>query len=120
MLNAGKPDHDTLIRASYAAFNAGDMEAAAACLAPDVVWPNQLDGGTINGREAVVAYWKRLAQVHRHQYEVIQCKEDVPGIVKVSLVRTVEDLAGTVLSKGLLHHRHTFRDGLVVHMEFVI
>lgn len=55
MLNAGKPDHDTLIRASYAAFNAGDMEAAAACLAPDVVWPNQLDGGTINGREAVVA-----------------------------------------------------------------
>jgi SnoaL-like domain len=50
--------HD-LIRASYAAFNARDLDAALAGVHPEVDWPNAVDGGRLHGRAQVREYWSR-------------------------------------------------------------
>ena len=46
-----------LLRAAYAAFNARDIDAALATMAPDVVWPKAFKGGFARGHQEVRAYW---------------------------------------------------------------
>lgn len=53
------PDGEQTLRAAYRAFNARDLEAAAALMHPDVDWPNAWEGGRVVGREAVTDYWTR-------------------------------------------------------------
>ena len=50
------PDID-LLRAAYAAFNARDIDAALATMAPDVAWPKAFKGGFARGHQEVRAYW---------------------------------------------------------------
>ena len=52
-------DEADMVRAAYAAFAAGDLDAAVADLADDVIWVEPLEfpnGGTHLGREAVRDY----------------------------------------------------------------
>jgi ketosteroid isomerase-like protein len=46
-----------LLRTAYAAFNARDIDAALAVMAPDVAWPKAFTGGVARGRAEVQAYW---------------------------------------------------------------
>ena len=46
-----------LLKAAYAAFNARDIDAALATMAPDVAWPKAFKGGFAHGHAAVRAYW---------------------------------------------------------------
>ena len=46
-----------LLRAAYAAFNARDIDAALATMAPDVTWPKAFKGGFAHGHQEVRAYW---------------------------------------------------------------
>ena len=60
-MNASVTD-DALQRwftALYAPFNARDVPALLAAMAPDVIWPNGWEGGIVRGRDAVRDYWKR-------------------------------------------------------------
>jgi ketosteroid isomerase-like protein len=43
-----------MIKRIYASFNARDIDAVLAVLSDDVAWANGMDGGHINGREAVL------------------------------------------------------------------
>jgi ketosteroid isomerase-like protein len=53
-----QPSQDIeLLRAAYAAFNARDIDAALATMAPDVRWPKAFKGGSACGHEEVRAYW---------------------------------------------------------------
>lgn len=111
---------EQIIRDSYAAFNAGDLDKAARLLSDRVEWPNQLDGGMLHGNREVVRYWKRLDRMQPHEYEVKHCAVEKADTVVVTLIRSVKSPDGTVLSKGLVRHRYTFREGTVVRMEIIL
>ena len=38
-----------LLKRTYEAFNARDLETALAAMKPDVEWPNGMEGGTVQG-----------------------------------------------------------------------
>ncbi|MFE9443226.1 nuclear transport factor 2 family protein [Streptomyces sp. NPDC006602] len=49
---------EALLRRMYEVFSTDERDAfLERCLAPDVDWPNMLDGVRLHGREAVRAYW---------------------------------------------------------------
>ena len=56
MSDQSSPDI-VLLRAAYAAFNARDIDAALATMAPDVAWPKAFKGGFARGHQEVRAYW---------------------------------------------------------------
>src|SRR5687767_12154344 len=52
-------------KAAYAAFSAGDVEAASAELDDDIEWitaGNSAISGTYRGKEDIVAFWMKLAE----------------------------------------------------------
>jgi uncharacterized protein len=61
---AGEQNVETA-RAAYAAFSAGDAEAAMARIADDIEWVtpgNSAISGTVHGKAAVGALWAQLAE----------------------------------------------------------
>ncbi len=53
-------DDDTdFLRTLYAAFNRRNVPAAVAMMGAEVEWANGQDGGHVQGREAVRAYWTK-------------------------------------------------------------
>ena len=48
-----------LLRQLYARFNAREMEAVLAAMHENVHWANGMEGGFVEGREGVRAYWTR-------------------------------------------------------------
>jgi len=55
-------DMDTpieVLRHMYASFNARDIDGVLAQLADDVTWANGMEGGYVQGHEAVGEYWTR-------------------------------------------------------------
>ena len=53
------PGTEALLRRTYAAFNARDVDAVPATLHDDVDWPNVIDGVRVHGHDEVRAYWAR-------------------------------------------------------------
>ena len=51
--------NEELLRKTYEAFNARDIDTVLAALHADVDWENGMEGGRIPGRDAVRAYWER-------------------------------------------------------------
>ena len=117
------PDELTLeterLRTTYAAFNARDIDAALAHMAPDVEWPRAFKGGFVQGHEAIRAYWtEQWGEISPHVTPVALDREDADRVlVDVHLV--VHDLAGAVLNDSRVGHRFTFEDGLIRKMEVV-
>jgi hypothetical protein len=110
-------DHEQLLRAVYAAFNARDIDAAIATMHPDVDWPNAWEGGRVHGREAVRHYWARqFAEIDpRVDPQAFATTED--GRVAVEVHQVVRSPAGDVLVDGTVTHVYTLRDGLVERMD---
>jgi ketosteroid isomerase-like protein len=46
---------EELLRRTYDAFNARDLDTALALMQQDVDWPNAIDGGRVRGHDAVRA-----------------------------------------------------------------
>jgi hypothetical protein len=106
-----------LLRAAYAAFNARDIDAALALMAPDVHWPKAFKGGFARGPEAVRAYWtEQWSEINPHVEPVAFHPEDA-GQVLVEVHQVVRDLAGAVLADEHVGHRFTLEHGLIQAME---
>ena len=52
-------NHESLLRALYAAFNERDIEAVLRQMTKDVDWPNAWEGGRVHGQDGVRDYWTR-------------------------------------------------------------
>ncbi len=109
-------DLGTLYR-TYDAFNAQNIDAALAAMAPDVEWPNGWEGGTLIGHEAVRDYWTRQwASLSPHVVpEGYILLPD--GRLRLDVRQTVRDRQGNPISRGTVSHIYTFRDGLIARME---
>jgi hypothetical protein len=106
-----------LLKAAYAAFNARDIDAALATMAPDVCWPKAFKGGFAHGREAVRAYWtEQWAEIDPH-VEPVSFHWEGDGCVLVEVHQVVRDLAGTVLADVRVGHRFTLSNGVIQAME---
>jgi hypothetical protein len=108
---------DELLRRAYDAFNARDVDAAVALMAPDVDWPNAIEGGRVVGRDGVRAYWAG-------QFAEIDPRVDVRRIVPrgdgryaVEVHQVVRSLDGAVLSESDVVHVYELDDGVIVRMD---
>lgn len=107
---------ERFFRKGYAAFNHRDIGTALQLLAPDVEWPNQLDGGVLHGPEEVGRYWERQWKVLDPHYEIQRVELMPDGMVRLSLLQTVRSTDGRVISHGLVWHLHELENGLVRRM----
>lgn len=109
-------EQDLLTRA-YAAFNAHDIEAVLALMHPDVVWPNGMEGGYMQGHDAVREYWTRQWKLVDPQIEPQNFSKDHTGRIVVDVHQTVSDLAGHPLSDETVQHIYWIEDQRIRSME---
>ncbi len=112
-----KADVETVVRRCYDAFNNRDLEGALALMHPDVTWPNGWEGGWVNGRGGVRAYWQRQWAAIDPRVEPRAFRWDADGHLVVSVHQIVRDLTGTVIADQIVEHVYEMHDGLVRRME---
>jgi hypothetical protein len=84
---------------------------------PDVDWPNGMEGGRVQGRDEVRAYWERQFSVIDSHVEPEAFEELGDGRVSVTVHQVVRDLEGSVMSETRVRHVYELRDGLVIRMD---
>ncbi len=108
---------EACLTALYQAFNARDVDAVVAQLAPDVDWPNAWEGGRVHGHDGVRAYWER--QWAQLDPVVVPTAFGHRGgdVVEVAVRQTVRTRAGALVGEGIVVHVYTLRGGLVTRMD---
>lgn len=107
---------EATLRKLYAAFNDRELEAALQLLDEDVTWPNGLDGGTVQGRDAVREYWLRQWALVDSKVEPLAFRTACDGML-VDVHQVIRSLSGADVSDGLVLHVHEFRFGLIARMR---
>jgi hypothetical protein len=110
------PD-ERLLRTAYAAFNARDIDAALATMAPDVALPKAFKGGFARGHQEVRAYWtEQWSEIDPH-VEPTSFRPEAAGRTLVHVHQVVRDMAGALVADGYVGHRFTIEFGLIRTME---
>jgi hypothetical protein len=117
MTDTAMPEDDALLRRTYAAFNARDIDAVLAAMHPDVDWPNLIDGVRARGHDAVRDYWSRQFAVIDPHVEPVRITAQPDGRVAVDVHQVVRDRDGAVLVDQTVRHTYVIRDGLVARMD---
>jgi ketosteroid isomerase-like protein len=108
---------EALLRRTYAAFNARDVDAVLAALHPEVDWPNVLEGTRLHGHAAVRDYWARQFATIDPRVEPQAFRLEPDGRVAVDVHQVVRDRGGALLADNRVQHVYRLRDGLFDHME---
>jgi ketosteroid isomerase-like protein len=113
-----------LLRRIYDLFNARDIDGVLAGVADDVVWANGMDGGHVQGREALRAYWTRQWSIVSPHVEAVSFRRAEDGAIIAEVRQSVRDLDGKPLqaqTHGLtdktVGHVFRFRDGKVARFD---
>jgi len=105
------------LRATYAAFNARDIEAAVRQMTADVAWPNARQGGRVHGHEGVRDYWTRQWAALDPTVTPVQFTTRADGSIAVEVDQVVRGLDGTPLDERRVLHVYVFRDQLIARMD---
>lgn len=111
---------EALLRRMYEVFSTDEREAfMRRCLAPDVNWPNVLDGVRLHGQEAVRAYWARQFTAGHPLVRLEGLRRDAGGEAVVATVRPgMRDASGERWAEETVEHVYRFDgDGLVTRMD---
>jgi hypothetical protein len=111
------PTTRELLINTYKAFNARDIDTTLAAMHPDVDWPNGMEGGRVYGHQGVRDYWTRQFRLINSHVEPIDLSADESGCIVVKVHQVVRDLAGNVLSDGMVEHIYLIEDSLIKRME---
>jgi hypothetical protein len=106
-----------MLRSTYAAFNARDIDAVLARLTDDVDWPNAWEGGRVVGHAAVRDYWTRQWAEIDPTVEPIELTERPDGNVAVRVHAVVRSREGELLDDRHVVHVYAFRDDLIARMD---
>jgi ketosteroid isomerase-like protein len=110
--------HEELLRSTYRAFNARDIDAVLELMHPDVDWPNAWEGGRVDGREAVREYWTRQFAAISGQVEPEGFTEEPDGAITVDVHQVVHDAkTGELISDSHVRHRYRLEGGLITRMD---
>ena len=104
-------DVDILTR-MYDRFNARDIDGVLAVLADDVAWANGMEGGHVQGREAVRDYWTRQWAVVSPRVEPLGFDKAADGSIVVTVRQSVRDLEG----RPLQDQTHGLKDKVIEHV----
>lgn len=107
-------DRVALVRALYDAFNARDLDAVIAAMAPDVDWPNGWEGGRLHGTDAVRDYWRRQWVELRPITTPTTVEERADGSVAAQVRLVVRDPGGAVLARSDVVHVYELDDADLV------
>ncbi len=110
-------EREALLSATYAAFNARDIDAALKLMHPEVDWPIAWEGGRVRGHEEVRDYWTRQWAEISPRVSPVGFEERGDGRIAVSVQQVVHDHSGNLLAENKITHVYSFRDGPVVAME---
>jgi hypothetical protein len=110
-------DEHELLRNVYRDFNARRIEDVLALMSEDVQWPNRIDGGYLEGKDAVRAYWLRQFATIDPRVEPLNIERNADGRFEVRVHQTVRDLEGKLLVDTEVKHLYTIRNGLIERME---
>jgi hypothetical protein len=103
--------------AMYEAFNARDIESVLRQMAAEVQWPNAWEGGWVEGKAGVRAYWTRQWAEIDPKVQPLNIDVQHPSRAIVEVHQLVRDLDGTLLSEGRILHVYTIDAGLIVRMD---
>jgi ketosteroid isomerase-like protein len=110
-------DREQLLRNTYAAFNARDIDTVLTKMHADVEWPNGWEGGYVRGHEAVRDYWTRQWAAIDPRVDPEEFATAPDGRIIATARQVVRDKSGAVVTDRYVQHVYRFRDGLVDHME---
>jgi ketosteroid isomerase-like protein len=110
-------DQERLLRRAYEAFNARDIDEALALMAPDVDWPNAMEGRREHGHAAVREYWTRQFGLIDSHVEPRGFTIDEDGRIVVDVHQVVRDPDGELIADQRVEHVYTVRDGLITRMD---
>src|SRR6266705_7080063 len=96
----------------YAAFNDRDIDRCLAGMLPDVTWANGMDGGYVQGHEAVREYWTRQWKQVNPTVEPVRF-ESHAGKIVVDVHQVVRAMDGSILLDRVVKHIFTL-EGLLV------
>ena len=108
---------DDLLRSIYDSFNRRDVDAVLEKMAPNVDWPNGMEGGRVHGRDAVRQYWLRQWSQINPLVEPQSIHTDPTGAIVVEVHQVVRDLGGALLADKMVQHVYRFENGLIHSME---
>jgi len=109
-------DRELLI-AAYREFNARRIDPVLALMHPDVIWPNGMEGGTVNGHDGVRQYWTHQWRMIDPHVEPLRMERDERGRTIVHVHQLVRDLEGKPLIDTMVRHAYTIRNSLIERME---
>ncbi len=110
-------EQQTILKKTYAAFNARDVDSVLALMHSEVDWPNGWEGGRVYGREAVREYWTRQWNVLDPHVEPVGFHQDEAGRMVVEVHAIVHDREGKKLADEMIQHVYVIEDGLIRSME---
>lgn len=112
-------DRKTLLARLYAAFNDRDVGALIASMHPDVSWPNFLEGGRIEGRDALRAYWIDQFKLVTPEASPIEMRELSEDRVFVRLHYVIKALdGGGVWTDEITNNTFTFAGDEILRMDW--
>lgn len=106
-----------VIRETYRAFNARELDAALAMMQSNVEWPNGMEGGTVYGHAGVRDYWTRQWKMIDPHVNPVAIDADGSGRVVVSVHQVVRGPDGKLLLDRMVAHVYSFEDNLIRSME---
>ncbi len=110
-------DRTKLLTEAYAAFNRRDIDSVLALMAPDVNWPNGMEGGRLVGHDPVRAYWIRQWGILNPRVDPVSIEEDATGRMIVQVHQVVHDLSGNLLVDQLVQHVYSFEGDRISRMD---
>ena len=110
-------DVKTITEQAYFAFNRRDIDGALALMTDNVSWPKASEGGRIQGKEEIRAYWARQWSEFDPHVEPLAIREEGGGKVRVRVRQLVKTLQGDVLSDSEVLHVFTMNGGLIAAMD---
>jgi hypothetical protein len=110
-------DTKTIIEQAYSAFNKRNIDGALALMTRDVTWPKASEGGRVQGKEEIRAYWSRQWAEFDPHVEPQAITEEDGGRVRVRVHQLVKNLQGDVLSDNEVLHVFTLSGGLIAAMD---
>ncbi len=110
-------EQEALLRRTYRAFNARNVDAVIATMHPAVDWPNAWEGGRLHGHDEVRDYWTRQFAAIDPHVEPVGFATDPDGRIVADVRQVVRDGDGTLLFQGHVQHLYTLHDGLIARMD---
>lgn len=110
-------DTRATIEQAYSAFNRRDIDGALALMTTDVSWPKASEGGRVQGKEEIRAYWTRQWGEFDGHVEPLEVTEEEAGRFRVRVRQIIKNLEGKIVSDGEVLHIFTLDDGLIAAMD---